>query len=250
MALGDWSSAVQGFVIVTAKQVIMEKMARQMQDIPPEYRITISSDRAGTVVAKMQESIDMAIESRWEPIYDGTRAGDLGKWAENLAQVAGRSLQLAVTSRRIWRGTTPLQLKVKMIFMADYDANVDVITPIRTLQKMAAPDDPTRGLLVSPGPSAFWDMVGDNIKIQIGNILSFKKVVIHRIETSFSTRLSAEQPGKPIAGSAIVYFETYEIVTKQVLDHAYSDIKQIAGVQVDIGSLAEAVGSAQMPSGK
>ncbi|MDD4987166.1 MAG: hypothetical protein PHQ43_15620 [Dehalococcoidales bacterium] len=232
----DLVTGIRGFVIETAKSFIFDKLMRQLQDIAPEYRVIILSvgSQYGSfgLAARLQGPIEMSIESKWEPIMDGIPGGELTRIVDMASQaLSKKTLQMAVTSRRIWRGTTPLSIRVPMVFAAETDAQVDVVEPIKALQQMASPGDPSngKGFLQPPGPSAFEPWVhGDNITIQIGRFLIFSKVIIQKVENIYSSRMSQQPRGKPVFGTAVVTFETYTIVTKEVLDDAYDSIKQLS----------------------
>ena len=56
---------------------------------------------------------------------------------------------------------------------------------------------------------------GDNVTIYIGSYLVFEKVVIKEVNPVFDTRVTRE--GWPISAEVSVVFETYEILTKEVL---------------------------------
>jgi hypothetical protein len=117
--------------------------------IPPEYLVKITSYRNKcTIVAPLQEAISLNVESLWEPIVPTSIlktihiATQLGTTA---AGVENRGAITSATTRRMWFGTSPISVTLKLKFEAIHDAFTEVIEPGRLLQTMAVPSDPSTG---------------------------------------------------------------------------------------------------------
>lgn len=112
-------------------------------EVAPEYLARITSLRnAITVIGVLQEDIVTRVESRWEPLipYSLLAKGNI------LVQVVtgGRkSLVSKATSRRLWQGSSPMTLSLKLKFEAVENPFTDVVEPVRLLQSMALPTEPT-----------------------------------------------------------------------------------------------------------
>lgn len=203
------------------------------------YVVTISSKK-WRVKAVLQDNISMRVESTWKALEDLAPSGDQ-QWAALGGAIAQaltkKALVTAFTSRRIWGGTSPVELILPLRFEAIKDPQVEVVQPCLALQQMALP---TKGedsgflgvlpLLQPPGPSPFQTGLnseagkqlgaGEDITITVGNLLTFKSVVVHNVTVTFDTRYTAQ--GLPISAKVDIAFQTYEIVTKEGLAEIYN----------------------------
>lgn len=193
-------------------------------NIPDAYRVLIESKslaRTGSLIAgSLQEKLVLRITSDWEPIINK----QVSNLVESILQAStGRSAASEITSRRIWRGTTPLKLDILLKFEAVVDAYREVTEPARKLQQLAAPtkgDNVLRGdvkipLLEPPGPSPFREIGRDSeqINIRIGPKWFFSNVILREVAVEYSTEVTPD--GDPISAEARLEFETYEIITKE-----------------------------------
>lgn len=117
--------------------------------VPDEYLVKITSVRNRcTIIAPLQEDINMRVESRWEPFIPVRllSAGNIFTQAVTGFLGERRSLITRATSRRIWQGTTPLVLSLRLKFEAVEDAEREVLLPGQLLQAIALPSDPSTGV--------------------------------------------------------------------------------------------------------
>ncbi len=200
------------------------------------------------VGAVMQDTLALRVESAWKPLEDlappeAKRYGDI---ANAISQaLAKRSLLTSYTSRRIWAGTSPVEMNITLRFEAVYDAYSEVVEPCMALQMMALPTTGTGNLfglnanlplLAPPGPSPYqlegtpaesvkdnkvarYMAQGDNISISMGALLYFNNIIIHAVTVTFDTRITEQ--GHPISAKVDIVFQTYEILTKKGLADAY-----------------------------
>jgi hypothetical protein len=225
--------------------------------IPIEYLVRVSSyDLNATVIAPLQEDISMRVESRWESFLPISALAKVNVLAQAGSQ-GERSIISRATSRRVWLGTSPIVISLKLKFEAVSDPFLEVVEPIRLLQSMAVPSDPrsrTGGKpagskildkipgLHPPGPTPFvWDNLlsnqthypslspndleassknGDFILIEIGSFLTFWNVIVR--ENSVNYKIKFDPSGTPISAETVVVFETYEMPTVESLLDAYS----------------------------
>lgn len=211
------------------------------KDVPPQFRIVIEDRKEGMehrnespliqIYAVMQDATNLSVESAWEtfPALEGA----LSEMANIAAQaLVHRSLVSRFSSRRYWKGTEPIQIKLTMRFEAIQDAFRDVIEPTLQLQQLALPTK--AGLdwggaepLNPPGPSPFklpnmsspMDR-GEEITIKIGRFLLFSSVIVKSASVSYDTRVDIN--GSPISAVADMTFQTYSIFTKENLKDAYA----------------------------
>lgn len=215
--------------------------------VPNAYLVKISSQKMGhTVVAILQQEVSMRVSSEWETFIP---TGGITQLANALAQLTVKvSLQSRFTTRRIWKGTTPVEITLQFKFEAVDDSIRNVILPCQALMMMASPSS-TGGVvpfLAPPGPSpysvssdmtnwlgqnqgnALWSTMkhvaehlnsGDSINIQVGEFLSFSSVIIKDVNPVFATRMGVD--GRPISAMCTVSFQTYEILTKDAIQGAF-----------------------------
>jgi hypothetical protein len=115
------------------------------KELPPEYLIKITSIRNRcTVISPIQEPLQMRVESRWEPFVP-TSLLNAGNVMVQLITASRRSLITKATSRRLWQGSSPLTLSLNLRFEAVDDPFMEVVEPVRYLQSIALPSDPSGG---------------------------------------------------------------------------------------------------------
>ena len=111
--------------------------------LPIDYLMRITSIRNKcTIVSPIQDPIRLRTTSKWDAFVPTSALGNV------LAQTitAGRrSLITKASSRRIWMGSSPMQLLLHLQFQAVKDSFMEVTEPIRLLQSMALPSDPSNG---------------------------------------------------------------------------------------------------------
>jgi len=225
--------------------------------LPSEYLVSITSYRARTTVTGiLQDSMMIGVESIWEPFIPTEQYGP----ADTLAQVlsAGKwSLISKATSRRKWKGSTPIQIDLTLKFRAIDDAFKEVVEPCRVLQSLSLPSEGKDAqqlrtlsdikkaipFLAPPGPTPFTtedllnrdsgkiqgikqDQIlqglrgGDLIVLKFGRFLTFFNVILKSAKVNYVPRF--DNRGNPISGDASLVFESYEIMTTEALASAYT----------------------------
>lgn len=228
------------------------------KDVGSEYIITIydkrdrlanDSERTGVnmkrskapeivIKALLQEKIDLATEADWAPL---TAASVITGFSQELAALGGRSLANRWLSRRIWRGTSPIDFTLNLRFEAINSAMREVVMPCRELQRMSLPYVGDKALgeffLSPPGPSPIQIGIkadgktaieagsrGEIIDIKIGKLLFIRRCVVKRVNISYFPRFEAG--GNPLGAQVQINFQTFEIITKEDLDsQVYHEVK-------------------------
>jgi len=222
------------------------------------------------IKAAIQEKITTRLESSWSSLSAASYI--TGAYNSLLQLVAGRSLVSRFASRRIWSGTTPLDFTLSLKFEAINDTSEEVTKPIRELQRMILPysgrsevaGDSTLSsalhaagvagefFLAPPGPNPFKIIglekirgvsklhiadEGENITVQIGNLLKLRKVIVKDISVDHNPKF--EKGGATISAVATVHFQTFEILTKETLDYMYNmvDLKPSKDQRTTIPSI-------------
>jgi hypothetical protein len=112
------------------------------EGVPPEYLVRISSIRNRcTVVGVLQEDIQTRVESVWEPFIN-TSMLTTGNMLVQALTGSRSSLVSKATSRRLWQGSTPMVISLKLKFEAVNNTFTEVVEPCRLLQCMALPSEP------------------------------------------------------------------------------------------------------------
>jgi len=259
----DLIQQVENTAMGYAKELVLTKLplASLLNSIQKPYRIIVRSGELmknnlyeGIVVAKLQDNFSLSIDSKWHNFLEGITSSTVGQLMNQAMQAFSQySLQMAVTSRRIWISTSPVSITLPMIFATETDPITDVVDQCRRLQLMALPSEPNAGgFLVPPGPSPYKNLEvyvpkvgagdfqikgtgktysidnaltgGDQIDISIGEFLYFDNVIIKSVNITYDSRMSASpQRGRPIAAKADVNFETYQMMTKESMQKAYDN---------------------------
>jgi len=114
--------------------------------LPAEYMVRVTSIRNRcSVVGILQEDIAMRVESRWDPFIPVSMLAKGNMLAQFFSETAGvgpKSLITRASSRRLWVGTTPMTMSLKLKFEAINDSFKDVVEPCRILQSLALPSEP------------------------------------------------------------------------------------------------------------
>lgn len=221
--------------------------------IPPSYLVSIISSKLNhMIVAPLQDKTSFHVTSEWEPFIPTTGLDGVVNQISQL--VFKQALISRFTTRRIWKGTSPIDITLQLYFNSVNDTYKNVIEPIMRLLQMAAPS--TGGtlskylpLLTPPGPSPYavdtdtgalnqgldalggagqsvkeWLKDGDNIEVSIGSYLKFEKVIVKDVAPVFDTKHDVS--GWPISASATVTFQTYEIQTKDSIENQIFKLKK------------------------
>jgi hypothetical protein len=186
--------------------------------------LSASSEKSyGTITGILQKDFIMSVKSNWEPFIPPLQ-DEINIASQFVGQfIGGASLNNPISSRRIWKGTTPLKLSLELYFIAIRDAKKEVEEPCIRLQRLVLPNETEKlggflPMLTPPGPSPFDPNKGDQISIQVGNIIQLDQVVITEVSIRRDNKLT--QDGIPISAVATVEIESYEILTKSKLSKA------------------------------
>lgn len=229
------------FVGVSEAEAVPEYMLRIIDHRPSTY----SGTKTVIISALIQDKLSIRTESHWTPM---TAASVTTKITDELSTAGlGKSTVGKYTSRRLWAGTDPLSFSISMQFKAINNAEREVVAPCRELQRLCLPfsghdastSDARKYLLESfltpPGPTPYtglrrWVLEGiglavpleEQIDIFFGRFLTFKNVVVKDITVDIPNKFL--KGGMPIGATAIIQFQTYEIITKETLDNIYTKV--------------------------
>jgi len=201
--------------------------------IPSAYLIKVSSQDLGhTVTAVLQQEVSLRTSSEWETFIP---FGDIASNVNSLVQLAVKtSLQTRLTTRRIWKGTSPIEISLTFKFESIDNTYRNVVLPCEALMMMASPYSLPGPLpfLAPPGPSPFKTTSafvskqiqehigkGDNTNIRLGDFLEFNSVIIKDVNPVFSARMDVN--GLPISATCTIVFQSYEIMTRSAIQKAF-----------------------------
>ena len=216
-------------------------------DIPEPYRVTISLLGANgfAIRAPLQDEMSFRVTSEWDPFMPVVGVGNALNAA--VQAITKRALLTRWSTRRIWKGTSPLVITLTLKFEAVISAYREVLQPCLRLQQLALPSVPKESknpLIKPPGPNPFqfgdankfdwagavgkekveaagehFKQAGDNITIKIGKLMQFQNVIMKDCQITFLNKYT--DGGNPISAKADLVFETYEILTKEAIEEAY-----------------------------
>jgi hypothetical protein len=118
-------------------------IAADGKSIPEEYLVRITSYKHNaTIIAPLQEDIALRVESRWEPFIPTSMLARANILTQAVTS-SERSFITQATSRRIWMGSSPMVISLRLRFEAVQDPFAEVVEPSRLLQSIAVPSDPS-----------------------------------------------------------------------------------------------------------
>ena len=201
--------------------------------IDARYKVTVTSKRLKhVVVAIKQDQTSFGTTSNWSSLIPNF----LKPIVEAATQLGGASLQNRLTSRRIWTGTSPINMSLTLTFESIVDTFKNVMEPCIRLMQMSLPSGVKWGehelVLRPPGPSPYSlagttapgflkeivESIGledEKITVKFGNWLKFDSVIISEVNPTFDSRISID--GYPIKAVVDVKFQTYQIYTQEAL---------------------------------
>jgi len=107
--------------------------------VAPEYLVKIISYRNRcAIVGVLQQDIAMRVESRWEYLVPSSLL-DVGNKLTQFVSRGKWSIITKATSRRVWQGSSPLQISLNLKFEAVEDPYREVVQPCLLLQSIALP---------------------------------------------------------------------------------------------------------------
>jgi hypothetical protein len=200
----------------------------------PKYHVTITAtggsygaSQPWTIQGVLQEKINVGVSSNWGEIGFFNMLGDND--ALNLvAGLAGKSLVTSYSSRRRWKGSSPVTISMKLKLEAEINAKYEVTDACSRLQGLALPSgsgykDPIGGqwFLTPPGPNPISPgLKGETVDINIGSgWLRFSSIIVESVDVVYENRMSA---GGPIGAEVTLKISTYELLTKDALIKAYN----------------------------
>ena len=239
-------------------------------DIPDPYKVTIRSDvmtgntadKRFIIRAPLQDDLSFGVTSEWVPF---SPLAGLSDSVNAIAQLTGRTLMTRWSTRRIWKGTSPITINISLKFEAVYSAYNEVLKPCMQLQQLALPSLPGAGgnpFLKPPGPYPYiaggakefeqaaaesnnpiaragfsgLSSVAAGAEKAMANV-SYDKITISigkllkfsnviLKDAQITYKNKFTSGGNPITAKADLIFETYEIMTKGALGKSYDDAGQ------------------------
>lgn len=174
------------------------------------YRVSIFSEKLGKrISAFLQNTTSMQVRSKWSEFIP-ISSSNMYSALNSITQLLGGSLVSKISSRRMWRGTDPISMDVKLRFEAVSDPIAEVICPCIMVLQLASPGGASFNkesilnsgelseegiksfkkeltgaaastieavigqILLPPGPSPFWHKEDENGKVIFGDRITIK----------------------------------------------------------------------------
>lgn len=196
----------------------------------PKFLVKIVSSKHGAVVASLPDQVSMDLSSDWDTAIGGGGTANTGLGII-AAEALGLSVRTQYSSAQVWSGNSPININIPLQFYADSSSKDEVLSPIIKLVKMALPrmssDSKSRfaklGLFVPPGPRIF-DInsnANDEISIQLGSFLLFRKVIITNVNPTFISR-ELHATGFPLKASCDITFRTIFSLTGNEFERMFT----------------------------
>lgn len=185
--------------------------------VPPNFNLELSAEWAqrngqGTNLAGAAAAMGGRMTGK---AGFGMRAG--AKVADSFG--VGATTHKYLTAH-YWEGSAPIRCTIPFEFIAEEDPMSEVIEPLMTLYRIAAPYE-NNGILVPPGPSVVGTAtgVGEQITITIGNILRFENVIINNVSGDIDTR--QDFSNKILHAKVDVSFTSFFTVSRDDIDKMF-----------------------------
>lgn len=188
----------------------------------PDYWMQLSCNSQGVdIIANAPEQIVLSVASSWESrmpssLQDipGVAGGAIGLGANAL------NMNVAVQwlTHQSWISSTPIEITLTLLFDAQTDAYVDVVEPMKKLQKLVLPyrRSPDSQILMPPGPAAISaDQDEARTSLRIGRMLYLPSVIVVSANNTYDTRLNG---GYPISGQTELTVRSIVMPTREDLD--------------------------------
>jgi hypothetical protein len=137
---------------------------------------------------------------------------------EGLLKISGLNVQWKYATRLAYSDPPYLQIQIPFVFVAEKNAYLDVTLPIQKLLKLATPTK-TLGFLFPPGPTVIGS--GENISLQIGNVMYLDSVVLNDVSSQYNTRF--DKYGNCIYAQVDVSITTIYAISREDLDEMFID---------------------------
>jgi len=180
------------------------------------FLVKIISSQHGSVIARAPEELALQLSSEWDSALGGGGSNSgLGILA---AEGAGLSTRNEFSSAQVWSGNSPIEITIPLEFYAEESSQEEVVNPIIKLVKMALPRKGGTtnipgvgevGLFVPPGPRIFntGGSANDQITIQLGKFVTFRKVIMIEANPVFVTK-EMHSSGFPLRATCEIRFRT------------------------------------------
>lgn len=207
--------------------------------ISNSYFVVINSSKHGIVKARIPDKIDFAVRSEWSHLFPNP-SSSIANFA---AAFFGITSSTEVATMQVWQGTTPIEIRLDLEFVAEYNAEVEIVDNIKKLSKMVLPkrgssEDSSPGgiplpsaLLRAPGPRVDIKDIpfnltdinfspdSDVITVDIGEFLRFRGVIMRSLAIEFDG--SMLRTGHPIKARCQVEFSTFFVVVAESFDRLF-----------------------------
>ena len=193
------------------------------------FLVKINSSVNGAVVARAPEEVSLRLSSEWDTALGQSTSSNLGILG---AEVAGTSIRTQFSSAQVWSGNSPIEITLPLEFYSESSSREEVINPIVKLAKMALPRKGGSinipgigevGVFIPPGPRIFnlQNDANDQITIQFGNFVTFRKVIITEVEPVFVTR-DMHSSGFPLRARCEITFRTIFSLTGDAFQEMFN----------------------------
>jgi hypothetical protein len=181
-----------------------------------------------TVYGYLQDKITLNASADWQGLTQSMPSGiqEALRAGNTLGQAfLNRTTVTTLQTRRIWMGSSPISVTMKLKFEAFNDVEREVVLPCTLLQGLLLPRGGIGNTigLIPPGPSPFnVNLKGEseserneNITLDVGGgFLKFPSVIVKDVQVTYENRMSENGP---IGAEVVLVIETYQMLTREDL---------------------------------
>ncbi len=227
-------------------------------------RIKSSSSPGKPIVANLPASVRISVASDWSAPFADKAEGGLS----NLVGLLGASLKTKALSAQRWVGSSPIEVTIPFVLIAQDDPKIDILQPIAELTKLCLPDAVDGERFIPPGTNFLnyikgksptidngiekvkalssnkqWEAItapGETITVEIGGFIIFSPVVMLSVNPTLHTQ-RLHHSGLPLKAEVEITFRMYTTSIKAEVDKMYKFADLQLSVLQQTGGDADAI---------
>lgn len=199
----------------------MPNSSSSISGVDDKYSVSISVRGDGLsfdIRAPLPERISLAMGATWDTPFSKANMADLlGSKASQMtggrissdtisqgAGALGATGRFRHTSMQVWQESTPFEIAIPFVLVAEKDAKTEVMDKVKNLLKLCAPSTRMDNL-IPPGPTAI--ETGTRVTVRVGNFLELDWAVVKNVSCDMNSIL--HKSGMPMHADVNISVESY-----------------------------------------
>lgn len=175
-----------------------------------DYRKCWIATKDVTIVGLWGPGTSMEITSSWHAPFEsehlGAKAGALGSMFQ---AVTSWTMISTFNTRQVWTGNQPTKFSLELKLYALTDPELEVMRPLRELERMIAPNTSMLG----PGA------IPEVVDLNIGTKIIYADMIIESISVPFDKEMDSK--GRFVRATVTLALSTPVMVSKALLEKGY-----------------------------